>query len=115
MYEKVDFLHCVCIMQNTKGKERFMGEGYKHPATVHPSLLVAEWMEEKGVRLRELARRTGLPRQVTRDLVNGDAVITKEIARRIEKGTGIPADYLLRFQARYYRDVAAGLPELFFL
>lgn len=79
---------------------------YTTPIAVHPGELIKEWLEEVGMTSREFALRTGKPEKTISHILNGKSAIMKDVADSFEIVTGIPADYILRFQANYDADVA---------
>lgn len=79
---------------------------YTSPVAVHPGELIKEWLEESGMTSREFALRTGKPEKTISHILNGKSAIMKDVADSFEIVTGIPADYILRFQAKYEADVA---------
>lgn len=84
-----------------------MGQkGFISPMAIHPGVLIREWLEENGMTGREFALRTGKPERTISRILNGKSLIRKDVADSFEIVTGIPADYILRFQARYEADAA---------
>ena len=79
---------------------------YTSPVAVHPGELIKEWLESSGMTSREFALRTGKPEKTISHILNGKSAIMKDVADSFEIVTGIPADYILRFQAEYEADVA---------
>ena len=66
----------------------------------HPGKFIrVEIIEEQGLSLKEAADILGVPEQPLSDLLNGDAELSSEMARRIEKAFGVGKDMLLRMQA----------------
>lgn len=68
---------------------------------IHPGELLTEWIEEKGVPIRELAIRANYPEAALQRIADGSAPITSESAAALEQGTGITARFWLRSQLLY--------------
>ncbi len=79
---------------------------YQSPVAVHPGDLIKEWLAENGMTSKEFSLRTGKPEKTISHILNGKSAIIKDVADRFEIVTGIPSDYILRFQAKYDADVA---------
>ena len=75
------------------------------PVVIHPGCNVREWLEENEMTAAELARRSGLSEASIRRIADGWEDITPESAAALERGTGMPADFLLRFQQHYEEDL----------
>lgn len=68
----------------------------------HPGDFIrTEILEELGLSVTKAAEILGVRRATLSDLVNGHAVLSPEMALRIEKAFGAPMDLLLRMQAWY--------------
>ena len=78
------------------------------PVVIHPGENVREWMEENEMTAAELARRSGLSEMSIRRIADGWEDITPESAAALERGTGMHADFLLRFQ-QLYEETSARL------
>ena len=78
------------------------------PVAIHPGENVREWLEENGMTAAELAHRSGLSEASIRQIAAGLEDITPESAAALERGTNMPADFLLRFQ-QLYEETAARL------
>ena len=78
------------------------------PVAVHPGENVREWMEENEMTAAELASRSGLSEMSIRRIADGWEDITPEVAAALERGTGMHADFLLRFQ-QLYEETSARL------
>ena len=74
------------------------------PVAVHPSALVKDWMEEKGVAAAELAALGGISEVSVRRIVEGREDITPTVAAALERATGISADFWMRVQKGYEED-----------
>ena len=71
------------------------------PVAIHPGELLTEWIEEKGVPIRELALRANYSEAALQRIADGAAPITSESAAALERGTGITAHFWLRSQLLY--------------
>ena len=78
------------------------------PVAVHPGENVREWMEENEMTAAELALRSGLSEASIQCIADGREDITPESAAALERGTGMHADFLLRFQ-QLYEETSARL------
>lgn len=77
---------------------------YIVPVAIHPGVMLSEWLEEREMTGREFALRSGKPEKTISKILNGKSRITDDTAESFSIVTGIPSNYLLRFQAEY--DVA---------
>jgi addiction module HigA family antidote len=69
---------------------------------VHPGeWLRAEIVEPHGLTVTVAAGKLGVTRQAMSNLLNGQSMLSAEMAIRFEKAFGIRADSLLRMQAFY--------------
>lgn len=75
---------------------------------MHSSLAVhvGEWLkseivEPAGVNVTTLAAHFGVSRQALSTLLNGNAMLSADMAIRFEKAFGVRADTLLRMQTAY--------------
>jgi addiction module HigA family antidote len=71
----------------------------KNPA--HPGTLVRDNIDELGLSIAEAAAGLGVTRQQLYKVINGDSVVTPEMAFRLEKAFGGSADAWLRMQANF--------------
>ncbi len=66
----------------------------------HPGEFVrVEVVEDLGLTVEKAAEILGVPEQTLSDLLHGDAELTPDMARRIEKAFGVGGDMLIRMQA----------------
>ena len=66
----------------------------------HPGEFVrVEVVEDLGLTVGKAAEILGVPERQLSDLLKGDAELTAEMARRIEKAFGVGGNMLLRMQA----------------
>ena len=68
---------------------------------IHLGEVLTEWIEEKGVPIRELALRANYSEAALQRIADGAAPITSESAAALEQGTGITARFWLRSQLLY--------------
>ena len=78
-----------------------MSKTYEIPVAVHVGELLKEWLKENGMTGKKLAIRVNKPEKTISRILNGESGITTGTARALEIVTGMPADYLLRFQSQY--------------
>lgn len=71
-----------------------------------PGDTIADMMEERGWVAGDLFMRMGLTMGHISLLITGDAPITEDIARRLEKVLGSTADFWLRREAFYREELA---------
>ena len=65
----------------------------------HPGDFIrVEVIEEQGLTVKEAADILGVPEEALSDLLNSDAELSSDMARRIEKAFGVGKDMLLRMQ-----------------
>lgn len=81
---------------------------YLLPVAIHPGENIREWLEENEMTAAELASRSGLTEASIRRIADGREDITPESAAALERGTGMHADFLLRFQ-QLYEETSARL------
>jgi len=67
----------------------------------HPGLLVKDNLEDLGLSIAEAAAGLHVTRQQLYKVVRGQSAITPEMALRLEKAFGGPADWWTRMQAAY--------------
>ena len=68
----------------------------------HPGDFIrTEVVEELGLTITKAAKILGVRRATLSDLLNGNAALSPEMARRIEKAFDVSMDMLLRMQAWY--------------
>lgn len=67
----------------------------------HPGLVLKDEIEYRGISQRKLATETGVPYTQLNELLNGKRPLNAEIALLIEAALDLPAEPLLKMQARY--------------
>jgi HTH-type transcriptional regulator/antitoxin HigA len=73
--------------------------------TVAPGETLLELLEEREMSQRDLARRTGLSPKHVNKLLHGLVPLSADVAVRLERVTGVPADFWNRLEAGYRSDL----------
>lgn len=73
---------------------------------VAPGEYLEEWIEDQGLSQQQVAERLGVSRKHVNEIVNGHAAVTQDMALRLERVVGIPAEAWLRYEAAYRADLA---------
>ena len=68
---------------------------------MHPGELLAEVLEERGLRQSELAGRTGLSAKHINQIIKKSVGISPDVAILLERALGTPADFWIRAEAKY--------------
>lgn len=76
--------------------------GYATPT----GAFVEEWLEDHDVEAAELARRLGVSRKHLGDLMRARVALTPEMAVKLARVTGVPAETWSRLEALYRDDLA---------
>lgn len=71
---------------------------------VHPAEIIKDELKARSMTQKELAERMGMQAPNVTRLLKGEN-ITASIAQKLEDALGIPADFWMRLQAQYDRDV----------
>ena len=71
---------------------------------VHPSEIIKDEIKARSMTQKELAERMGMQAPNVTRLLKGEN-ITASIAQKLEDALGIPADFWMRLQTQYDRDV----------
>ena len=74
---------------------------YQPKSITAPGETLSDLLEEQGMTQTELAKRMGHPLKTINEIINGNAVITPDIALQLEKVFETPADYWIRYEAEY--------------
>jgi plasmid maintenance system antidote protein VapI/Zn-dependent peptidase ImmA (M78 family) len=74
---------------------------YYPDEVLHPSVTLAEKLDEMGMSNKEFALRTGKPEKTIVAVLKGESSITPEMAIMFENITRIPASFWINKQARY--------------
>jgi len=77
---------------------------------VAPGAILAEWLQERGMKQTELAERMGRPIKTVSELIHGKICILQETAFQLERVTGIEASFWMNAD-RIYQERAARLAE----
>lgn len=67
----------------------------------HPSEYLVDWQEEMGISIDELVSATGIPNAEIQTFLKGKSKISKDIAERLSKVTGISSVTWLNLQDNY--------------
>lgn len=74
---------------------------------IHPSELVKDELEARGMQRKELAERLGMKAPNLSRFLNSKESVTPSMALKLESAFGISADYWMGLQLSYERDVEA--------
>jgi len=69
--------------------------------STHPGEIVRDWIEDVGIKQKDLAARMGLPASRLNELIRGKRDVTEEIAYKLAETLGMDASYWMRLQAQY--------------
>ncbi len=69
--------------------------------STHPGEVLAEWIEDIGVKQKDFASSIDLPASRLNELLKGKRPMTMEIAQRLEARLGMRASYWMELQANY--------------
>lgn len=73
---------------------------------VHPGHILGEELKERGISQKEFARRIGMQPSHLSALIHGMRNFTPAVAAKVESGLeGISADFWMRMQKSYIRDI----------
>ena len=73
---------------------------------IPPGLFVLDAMNEAGLDYQQLAHALGMDSDQLRALIDGDTALTDDIAAKLERATGCPAEEWLRLQIEYESAIA---------
>lgn len=76
--------------------------------TVHPGATLREWREEQGLWPAKLAERCSMDLTRYERLEAGKIRITDVVAAKLQQGTGISAEFWLKYERQFRADLAAG-------
>ena len=71
---------------------------------VHPAEIIKDELKARSMTQKELAERMGMQAPNVTRLLKGEN-ITASIAQKLEDALGIPADFWMRLQTQYDRDI----------
>lgn len=83
---------------------------YKADYAVPPGEVLELELETRGIKQKELAKRTGLMSKHIGALINAKSTITPDIAIKLERAIGMPAQYWLNLESQY-QEASARLTE----
>lgn len=68
----------------------------------HPGVMLKEgWLTPLGISITDAANRLGITRKHLSNIINGNANVTADVAKRLELFTGSSAKFWLNIQAAY--------------
>jgi addiction module HigA family antidote len=73
---------------------------------IHPGELLKDELEARGISQARLAKEIGMSASLLNEIVRGKRAVTTEYALLFEAALGIDADFWLRTQAAYNKQVA---------
>lgn len=76
--------------------------------TVHPGATLADWMEEQGKTVADVALACSLTPVEVRGILSGTAHVSTVKACKLQQGTGVDAQFWLRYERRFREDLAGG-------
>jgi HTH-type transcriptional regulator / antitoxin HigA len=71
----------------------------------HPGSLIKDELDSRGINQKDFAHDIDMQATMLNEIVKGKRPVTASIALLLEKSLGIPADYWMRFQAKYELDI----------
>ena len=77
---------------------------------IHPGEIIKDELEARGITQKQLAQEIGIPASVLNAVINGKRAITTEYALLLEAALDIDADFWLRFQSDYNKQIAKSNP-----
>ena len=72
---------------------------------VHPGGIIADEIESRGIKQKELAEMMGIAQSNLSAIIHGKRDINKDVAAKLEKALGIEAEFWTGLQSLYYEDV----------
>lgn len=78
---------------------------------IHPGEIIRDELEARGITQKQLALETGIPASVLNAVINGKRAVTTEYALLLEAALDIDADFWLKFQLDYNKQVAKNNPD----
>lgn len=81
-------------------------QAYRPDSVSPPGETLEEILEERGMTQAELAERTGHPKKIINEIIQGKAVLTSETALQLEHVLGVPASFWLT-REQHYREFLA--------
>lgn len=78
---------------------------------IHSGEIIKDELEARGITQRQLAQETGIPASVLNAVINGKRAITTEYALLFEAALDIDADFWLRFQSDYNKQMVKSNPD----
>jgi len=102
-------------IQELKRKGRQIPSHTPNYITILPvGRIIEEKISEMGIDIAELARRMELPVETVEQLLRFEIPLTQELAEKVEKATQMPANVMMRFEAKWREAFAFAMehPEI---
>ena len=77
------------------------GQEIKMNWAIHPGEMLQEKLQEENMSVSEFAAKSQVPEDIVRDILNGDASISSDMAIAFEQVTRIPAHMWINLQHSY--------------
>ncbi|GHT25010.1 hypothetical protein FACS189419_10000 [Planctomycetales bacterium] len=79
-----------------------------------PGRIIKEKITEMGIDAAELAKRMDISAETIKQIINVEAPLTFEIARKLEAVTLMPAESMMRYEVEYHIDMQYAMihPEI---
>ena len=78
---------------------------------IHPGEIIKDELEARGITQKQLADETGIPISVLNAVLEGKREVTTEYALLFEAALDIDADFWLRFQSDYNKQIIKSNPD----
>ncbi|MDE6076901.1 MAG: HigA family addiction module antidote protein [Muribaculaceae bacterium] len=78
---------------------------------IHPGEIIKDELEARGITQKQLADETGIPISVLNAVLEGKRDVTTEYALLFEAALDIDADFWLRFQSDYNKQIIKSNPD----
>lgn len=79
---------------------------------VHPGEVLRRELKARGIRQKEIAEKIGMKAPHFSELINGKRLLSIEVADKISRELGLPADSLLNMQVNYQLNHKASAEDL---
>lgn len=84
--------------------------GLKYIATP-PGETIKEQLSDKGMNLKDFADKMNMPEESISKLISGEVRLTPEIAVKLEKALGVPAEFWNNLEAIYREKIVKAEAE----
>lgn len=92
---------------NVKGVDpRMIANNLTPSCPMHPGELLRDELEARGVSQKALSAEIGVRPSIISEVINGKRAISTEYALLLEAALGIDADFWLKLQSDYNKEVA---------